>query len=435
MSVESTTPASTGASHAAEPRDWDPAAPAKRRSERRLLAASRPLAWFLLHAIVRNRRDVVHIPRLGYVITGAVACREAAVDSEHFRKDGPKSAGALLTQVMGKTALLNMEGPDHVALRRRLQGLFTPKFVNELADRALAPISAEVVADLQAGKTLDVSLLARRVTGTMMCHMVGLRLEGEAREKRAREMYKLGQRLVGMVPTNMKELDEREVAAAKAVFEQLVDGIDEVHADGDENTIPGRLRELGFDLEETRGVVGMLLIAGTETTSTALVRITSLLYDTSQWKRLQRHRELLDNAIEEGLRCATPVPVSTRTSAKDFTFHGTKIRKDELVLIAWARAIRDDRVIERGTEFDIAREIPRELRLIWFGAGPHFCLGYNLAMRELTTVLTALLDGAPEIEITKRKAARKVLLPTWDELYVRRAGGAATSHAPAGASA
>lgn len=409
----------------AEPRDWDPGARAKRRSERRLLAASRPFAWLLLHGIVRNRRDVVRIPRLGYVITGAVACREAAVDSERFRKDGPRSAGALLTQVMGKTALLNMEGPDHVALRRRLQGLFTPKFVNELADRALAPIVAEVVTDLEAGRTIDVSLLARRVTGTMMCHMVGLRLEGEAREKRAREMYKLGQKLVGMVPTDMRELDDAEVREAKAVFEELVDGIEEVHADGSEETIPGRLRELGFDLEETRGVVGMLLIAGTETTSTALVRIVSLLNDTRQWKRLQRNRSMLENAIEEGLRCATPVPVSTRTSAMDFDFHGARIRKDQLVLIAWARAIRDERIIERGTEYDIAREIPRELRLIWFGAGPHFCLGYNLAMRELTTVLTALLDGAPELEVVKRRAARKVLLPTWDELLVRRAGAAA----------
>lgn len=414
------------AAHVASPRgDWDVDSRAKRRSERRLLAASRPLAWLLLHGVVRNRRDVVKVPGIGYVITGAVACREAAVDSERFRKDGPKSAGALLTQVMGPTALLNMEGPDHVALRRRLQGLFTPRFVNEIADRALTPIAQEVVADLHAGKTIDVALLARRVTGTMMCHMVGLRLEGEARERRAREMYKLGQRLVGMVPTNMKELDEREVAAAKAVFEELVDGIEEVHADGPEDTIPGRLRELGFDLEETRGVVGMLLIAGTETTSTALVRITSLLHDTRQWPRLEQDRSLLDQAIEEGLRCATPVPVSTRTSAADFEFHGRRIRKDQLVLIAWARAIRDRRVIERGEAFDIGREVPRELRLIWFGAGPHFCLGYNLAMRELQTVLTALLDGAPRLEVVRRRAARRVLLPTWDELHVRRAGGAA----------
>lgn len=405
--------------------EWDVDSRAKRRAERRLLAASRPLAWLLLHGFVRNRRDVVKVPGIGYVVTGAVACREAAVDSERFRKDGPKSAGALLTQVMGPTALLNMEGPDHVALRRRLQGLFTPKFVNEVADRALTPIAEEVVADLHAGRTIDVALLARRVTGTMMCHMVGLRLEGEARERRAREMYKLGQALVGMVPTNMKELDAREVAAAKAVFEQLVEGIDEVHADGPDDTIPGRLRELGFDLEETRGVVGMLLVAGTETTSTALVRITSLLHDTRQWQRLERDRSMLDQAIEEGLRCATPVPVSTRTSAADFEFHGRRIRKDQLVLIAWARAIRDRRVIERGEAFDIGREVPRELRLIWFGAGPHFCLGYNLAMRELQTVLTALLDGAPELEVVRRRAARKVLLPTWDELHVRRAGGAA----------
>ena len=88
--------------------DWQTNSRARRRSDLRLLGASRPLAWLLLHGFVRNRRDVVRIPRLGYVITGAVACREAATDSERFRKDGPKSAGALLTQVMGDTALLNI---------------------------------------------------------------------------------------------------------------------------------------------------------------------------------------------------------------------------------------------------------------------------------------------------------------------------------------
>ena len=105
----------------------------------------------------------------------------------------------------------------------------------------------------------------------------------------------------------------------------------------------------------------------------------------------------------------------------DCEFHGAKLTKDQLVLITWARAIREDRVIERDTKFDIARTIPRELRLTWIGVGPHCCLGYDLTMRELQTVLMALLDGAPDIEIVKRRAARKVLLPTWDELWVRRA--------------
>lgn len=47
--------------------------------------------------MLRNRRDIFRVPGLGYVITGAEACREAALDNDLFVKDGPRSSGALMT--------------------------------------------------------------------------------------------------------------------------------------------------------------------------------------------------------------------------------------------------------------------------------------------------------------------------------------------------
>ena len=398
----------------------NPAARAARRAERRLLRASRPIAWFLIHGLIRNRRDVVRVPGVGYVVTSAAGCREALLDQELFAKDGDQSAGALITQVMGPTALLNMDGPTHLELRRRLQGLFTPKLIDAVTEQALDDIADDVRRELAAGQELDVALLARRVTGTMMCHMVGLDLTGDALERRGLEMYELGQQLVRMVPTNLKPLDPAQVEAAKEVFERLVDGVDAVHANGPGSTIPGRLRELGLSREEARGVVGMLLIAGTETTSTALSRIVALLHDTDQWARLEADRSLMQSAIDEGLRMCTPVPVCTRTTRRDGEFRGRAIKQGRLILFALTRAMRDPAVIERGDDFDIARVQPRELRLLWFGAGPHFCIGFNLALREIHTVLGALLDGAPRMTITSRTPARGVLLPTWERLVIRR---------------
>jgi cytochrome P450 len=359
------------------------------------------------------------------VVTSAAGCREGLLNQDLFAKDGDQSAGALITQVMGKTALLNMDGEAHNALRRRLQGLLAPKVVARVTSQALAHIGDEVRGKLACGEAIDVAVLARRVTGTMMCHLVGLRLSGDDLEARALEMYELGQQLVRMVPTSLKALPEDEVRVAKAIFEQLVEGIDDVYETGSTETIPGHLRELGLTREEARGVVGMLLIAGTETTSSAVARMVCLLHDTHQWELLARDRSLMGSAIDEALRICTPVPVCTRTTRTDGIFRGRRIKPGRLILFALTRATRDPRVISDGDHFDIRRKQPRELRLLWFGAGPHFCIGYHLAIAELQAILDALLDGAPSIDVVRAVPARGVLLPTWDSLVIRRAGDAA----------
>ena len=47
----------------------------------------------------------------------------------------------------------------------------------------------------------------------------------------------------------------------------------------------------------------------------------------------------------------------------------------------------------RGERFDIT--VSREDRLLTFGAGPHFCLGANLARAELEEALAFLVPRMP----------------------------------------
>lgn len=164
------------------------------------------------------------------------------------------------------------------------------------------------------------------------------------------------------------------------------------------------------------------MLAGTETTSTATARIVGLLCDTGQWARLRQDPELLDSAIDEGLRIVTPVPAFTRTIARDHELRGVKLKANQLLLGFMNSACRDPRVIDDGDHFDIGREMPHQLRHLWFGAGPHFCLGYNLAKRELSMVLEAIMRLEHEIEVVDRRAARGVLLPTYERLVIRMKG-------------
>lgn len=401
------------------PGTWDTGAAPARRNERKLFIAAQPLGWAISKWAVKRNPDVWHLPGLGYLVSGAEVAREVLLDGETYTKTGPRCTGVLMTQVMGEYALLNMDGPAHISLRRKVADLFTPKYVRAVTDQVLGGLAQGLHDDLAAGREVDIARFAQAFTGTLLCHLNGIELEGEALERRALELYDVGAQIAAMVPLRVKAVNERTVKRARELFARLVDGTDEAYRSGSTDTIPGRMREVGLSLEEARGVIGILMLAGTETTSTAVARIVGLLCDTGQWGRLRQNPDLLDGAIDEGLRLVTPVPAFTRTIERDHELRGVKLKANQLLLGFMTNVCRDPRVIDDGADFDIGREMPRELRHLWFGAGPHFCLGFNLAKRELSMVLEAIMGLEHEVEVVDRRAARGVLLPTYERLVIR----------------
>lgn len=398
---------------------WDTGAALAQRNERKLFVAAQPLGWAISKWARKRNPDVWHMPGLGYVVSGAGVAREILLDDETYTKTGPRCTGVLMTQVMGEYALLNMDGPPHMSLRRKMADLFTPKYVRAVTDQVLGELATRLHDDLASGREVDVARFAQAFTGTMLCHMTGMELEGDALERRALELYDVGAQIAALVPLRVKAVNERTVKKGRDLFARLVDGTDDAYRSGSPDTIPGRMREIGLSLEEARGVIGILVLAGTETTSTALARIVGLLCDTGQWRRLRQDPELLDGTIDEGLRMVTPVPAFTRTIERDHELRGVKLKANQLLLGFMTNACRDPRVIDDGDHFDIGREIPRSLRHLWFGAGPHFCLGSNLAKRELSMVLEAIMRLPREVVVVDRRAARGVLLPSYERLVIR----------------
>ncbi|MCW2924579.1 MAG: cytochrome [Thermoleophilia bacterium] len=397
----------------------NPGSKLARRHERRLFRASQPLFWlFNMYARLR-RREVVKVPFLGYAVNGAVAVREVLLDAERFPNTNSKPDTVLVTQLVGPQSLTNQNGPPHKALRSQLQDLFTPKYVRELCDRVLTDPIAEFRETLASGGTADVARLARIITGTIVMSMNGEHRTGTERDERALELTDIGRQIASMVPARLKAVGDSRVATAEALVERLIVGVRETYEAGDEGTIPGRMKARGIPWEVARGLIVVLILGGTETTQSGSARLVAMLCDTDQLGRLRADHDLLDNTLDEGLRACTPVPIITRWVAEDTTFRGARMKKDKLVITFLNNAVRDRSVIERGGEFDIGREIPRELRQIHFGAGPHFCLGFNLARREITMMLEAILDLPREVEVVEREYADKVLMPAYRKLLIR----------------
>jgi len=98
---------------------------------------------------------------------------------------------------------------------------------------------------------------------------------------------------------------------------------------------------------------------------------------------------------------------------------GHRIAAGARVVILTCNLARDPGLFPSPDRFDPERVHPPQSRHLWFGAGPHFCLGFAVAQRQLAVVLDALLDLPGELRIARRRAARAVIVPAYRRLEVR----------------
>jgi cytochrome P450 len=71
--------------------------------------------------------------------------------------------------------------------------------------------------------------------------------------------------------------------------------------------------------------------------------------------------------------------------------------------------------------FDITRAYLPQTRQLWFGAGRHLCLGAAIARTQLATLLETLTADRRPWQVVERRAARRVLVPSYAILRIRKA--------------
>jgi cytochrome P450 len=137
--------------------------------------------------------------------------------------------------------------------------------------------------------------------------------------------------------------------------------------------------------------------AGHDTTSFALSGgLEQLLRHPDQVRALQADPVLLGNAADEMIRWTSPVRSFFRWAQEDFELSGVTIPKGDIVLTSYPSANRDEDVFADPMTFDITR--PDADRLLSFGLGVHYCLGSQVARREVRTLLGKVLERVDTIE-------------------------------------
>jgi cytochrome P450 len=141
----------------------------------------------------------------------------------------------------------------------------------------------------------------------------------------------------------------------------------------------------------------LLVVAGNETTRTALSHALMLFTEFPDQRALllADFENRIEGAVEEIVRYASPVLFMRRTVTQDYTMNGQDYRVGDKAVLFYYSANRDEAVFADPGRFDITRSPNPH---VGFGAaGPHFCLGAQLARRELSVMLRELLSRVPDI--------------------------------------
>lgn len=148
---------------------------------------------------------------------------------------------------------------------------------------------------------------------------------------------------------------------------------------------------------EAMGMVLLLILGGLETTAGILGAIILRFAREPHVPELIRARpEKMGAAVEELLRLDSSFLAVGRTVRTPTQLGGNPVAAGDKVYISWASANRDESEFPEPDAFDLDR--PRN-RHLTFGAGPHRCVGSNLARMNLTIAVTEVLNRMHDIEL------------------------------------
>jgi cytochrome P450 len=135
-----------------------------------------------------------------------------------------------------------------------------------------------------------------------------------------------------------------------------------------------------------------------------------------QWDFVRDDLSLIPNAINEILRMEAPIQGFSRYVACDCDLEGVLLPEGSRAIVFYGAANRDPRQFPNPDRFDVRRD--NAGRHMAFGAGPHGCLGTNLAKLEMRSLFRALARKVKRFHVEAEKRALHNILRGFSKLIV-----------------
>ncbi|MGH6631821.1 cytochrome P450 [Sphingopyxis sp.] len=361
------------------------------------------------------KSPVVQLSESMFLVLSYEHCAQATGDVETFSNNfqgtlsGAMAEDGDVAAILAKgwpqvDTLLTADPPTHTRFRKLVNLAFSMKRVAAI-EEDMRGVVVDLIETMAEKDDVDfVSDFGIPLPVAMIASQIGM--EGELdRVKRWSDAFV--DRLGRMIPK------ERELECAREVveFQHYVKArIDERRASRTDDLLSDLVHaevdgERPLEDEEILSIMQQLMVAGNETTTSALAGgLLQLIENPDQMAKAvaaadEGNDRAIINLVEEVLRTESPTAGMWRMVLKDAELGGVKIPKGAMVQLRYAAANRDPAKYPDPDRFDMERANARSH--LAFGKGIHMCVGNMLSRKEMAVAYSELLTRLADFRVSE----------------------------------
>lgn len=295
-------------------------------------------------------------------------------------------------------SMINLDDPRHTWLRKIVNRAFTPKVLarieGSVRDRARA-IVTNMVANHRDGRADFVAEAAALLPLQVICDMMGIPEEDEEK------VFHWTNVMLGFGDDEVSGGFDVVMVVVNEIVDYAMRLAEERRANpGDDLTtslVQAEVDGLRLTSSEYASFFILLSAAGNETTRNAISHgmVALSRYPEEREKWWNDFDGVAATAVEEIVRWASPVIFMRRNLTQDIELRGIEMKSGDKVSLWYNSGNRDEAKFANPWLFDVTRDPNPHIG--YGGGGAHFCLGANLARREIRVMFEELRRQIPDV--------------------------------------